>query len=58
MRVDKRLITIENTAYWVRDNSGVEHLCHDPVHAQWLEDRYKMEARELAKEKNETKDPV
>lgn len=56
MRIDKRLVTIENTAYWVRDNNGVEHLCHDPVHAQWLEDRYKMEARE--KEKNETKDAI
>jgi hypothetical protein len=58
MRVDKRLITIVNTAYWVRDNNGIEHLYHDPVYSQWLEDRYKMEAKELAKEKNENKDSI
>lgn len=45
METETRRTTIENKVYWITDNKGLKHLCHDPVYAQWLETKFKQEEK-------------
>jgi len=41
------LYTLNVPVYWVTDNKGIRHLCHDFVYAQHLEAEYKRERNSI-----------
>jgi hypothetical protein len=45
METEIRSYIVNYKVYWVTDNEGKRHLCHDPVYAQWLETKFKQEAK-------------
>lgn len=48
MDSETRVSMINYKVYWVTDNKGIKHLCHDPVYAQHLQNRYIQEAKQNA----------
>jgi hypothetical protein len=49
MQVEVRTYVITQKVHWVIDNNLCKHICHDPVYAQWLEDKFIREAKEMEK---------
>jgi len=54
MQIEIKVNTYTNKVYWVTDNEGKRWLCHDPVYTQWLETKFRQEAKEKESE-NEKK---
>jgi hypothetical protein len=49
MQVEIVANVITRKVYWVADNNLRKHICHDPIYAQWLEDKFSREAKEMEK---------
>ena len=54
MQIEERQLITSYKIYWVTDNEGKRHLCHDPVYAQWLENKYIQERKEKQNANAET----
>jgi len=52
MNIEVRETRIVNLVHWVTDNEGKKHICHDPIYADWLERRFKIEREEKNNAKN------
>lgn len=54
MQIEERECVTRYKVYWVTDNDGKKILCHDPVHAQWLENKFIQERKEKENANAET----